>query len=252
MAVHTYNEAYIERTIARARRARLWFCVTAAAVILAALFVSFYPPSPAFEKHIPVWLSSMYWALVVTPLMHILWKWKSWADKLGSSLRAQTIDISPSGISATYAYGIKRQLNRSEILRAEEPSLGAGLYLRSPNRYRWLVIPRKLEDYDAIKGELINMGIPIVQTSIPPNWEEYVFMLLFISTLLCVLFVHNVRVLTANLAVAALVTAAGLYVMNADPTLRANPKMRKARLGALIPVVFATIGLLFAIYGGGL
>jgi hypothetical protein len=251
MAVHTYSEAYIERTIARARRIRLWFSITAAAVSLVALLVSFYPNSPAFDKEMPAWLFAVITTIFVVPLLQILWRWKTWPDKARSALRAQTIDISPSGVTATYS-SAQRQLNRSEILRAEEPSLGAGLYLRAANRYRWLLVPRRLEDYDAIKGELNTMGIPIVSTISPPNWEEFVFVLLFMSTLACVMFVRDVRVLTANLVVALLVAFAGLYVINANPDNRANPKMRTARFGAFLPAAFATIGLLFAIYGGGL
>ena len=37
-------------------------------------------------------------------------------------------------------FGYKRQLSISEIVRAEEPNLGTGLYLRTSNRYCWILI----------------------------------------------------------------------------------------------------------------
>jgi hypothetical protein len=74
--------------------------------------------------------------------------------------------------------GYKRQLRINEIVRAEEPYLGTGLYLRTSNRYRWVLIPRKLNGYDASKRDLGVADAAVVKRFIPTNLEEFVFVAL--------------------------------------------------------------------------
>ncbi len=247
MAVYAYSDEQIEKMIAGAKRLRVKFCLTASAIVVAVVLLwFFYPDIPAFQKP---WFFALFTTLFVVPLLQNLWRWNTWSDKSRSLLRSQSVDISPGAVIVTYPSSHKRQLEQREILRAEEPSLGGGLYLRTANRYRWLLIPRKLDGYDAIKGELGTMGITIVKTSIPPNWEEFVGVLGFVTTGLCALFVNNLRVLTVNLFVSALLTLAGLFVINAYSDAMLQPKMRMARFGAFLPVIFAAAGLLLAVYG---
>src|SRR5712691_10682715 len=188
MAVYAYSDEQIEKMIAGARRLRVRFCLTASVILVAVVLLwFFYPDIPAFQKP---WFFPLLMALLVVPLLQNLWRWKTWSDKARSSLRSQSVDISPGAVIVTYPSGHKRQLGQREILRAEEPSVGGGLYLRTASRYRWVLIQRKLDGYEAIKHELNQMGIAVVKTSIPPNWEEFLGVLLFCATIICALAVY--------------------------------------------------------------
>jgi protein-S-isoprenylcysteine O-methyltransferase Ste14 len=111
------------------------------------------------------------------------------------------------------------------------------------------VIPRKIDGYEAIKRELGAMGVSAVKTTIPPNWEEFVGMLLFFGTGICALTVHNIPLLIVNLLLSALLSFGWFFVINANPDVLKLPRMRWARFGAFLPVVFAAAGLWFALHG---
>ena len=142
------------------------------------------------------------------------------------------------------AVGYKRQLSISEVVRAEEPFLSAGLHLNTANRYRWILIPRDLDGYEAIKRELSVAGIAVAKTFIPTNWEEFFGVLLFIGTMFCAASAHNIRVLTANLLVSLLLSFGGLFVINSLVDAVPRPRMRLMRFGVFLPVAFAALGLL--------
>lgn len=158
-----------------------------------------------------------------------------------NSLRDTRIEVASGTVGVSGPFGYKRQLSINEIVRAEEAYLGTGLYLRTSNRYRWILIPGKLDGYEAIKRKLAEAGVAVVKGFIPTNGEEFVFVLLFIGTMLCAIIVHDTRILLANLVIAVVVSVSGFLIVNANPD---NHQVRRARIGAFIPVVFAVLGFL--------
>jgi len=88
-----------------------------------------------------------------------------------------------------------------------------------------------------------------MKTFIPPNWEEFLGVLLFIGTTILAFAVHNIQVLIVNLLIALLLSVGWFFVINANPDVLALPKMRWARFGAFLPVVFAAAGLWSALHG---
>jgi hypothetical protein len=92
------------------------------------------------------------------------------------------------------------------------------------------------------------MGVELIKTYIPPNLEEFVGVLLFMATILCTLYVQSVRLLTLNLFVALLVSLGGLFVISSNPDVKTLPQLRFAKFGVFLPVIFAAVGLLFALH----
>lgn len=128
-----------------------------------------------------------------------------------NSLRETRVEVGSGIVSVFGPGGYKRQFSTGEIVRAEEPYLGAGLYLRTSNRYRWILIPRKMDGYESIKCELPIPGAAIVKRFISTNTEEFVFVLLFVGTILCSAMVHDTRILLANLLIAIVVSVSGFF-----------------------------------------
>lgn len=248
MSVHSYSEAGIERLISRARRVRRVFfliasCLLAVVIVLALL----RPDLPIFREPLRPWLLAVV-GLPIPALLHGIWKRKDWAEALRGRLDKTKLEIAADSITVSNSW-FSRRLCRSELLRAEEPSWGTGLYLRTANRYRWAVIPRTLDGYESAKLELAGMGLAVEKTLIPPNWEEFVWVLLFLGTLICTMYLHSVRLLELNFLFALLLSIAGFFLISANPDLKKIPRMRGARFGAFLPVVFAGLGLLLALFG---
>lgn len=246
MGVFVYSRQQIEKIVARNKRVRLRFCLFAAAILVAVSLSAFY--RPAWIPGLREWFLPAAIAVAATPLFSNIRRWRSAPQRWEQTLTGRRIEVSSAGVSLWSSPGSVRRFERSEILRAEEPAWGGGLYLRSPNRYRWLLIPKSIAGYELIKRELASLGITSVARSIPPNWEEFVGVLLFVGTMLCSATVHNIRVLFANLLVAVLVSVGGLLVIGKNPE---NPQIRKARIGVFLPVVFAALGLWLATGGWG-
>jgi len=241
MAVYLYSEDQIERMVAKSRRLRLRFGVAAIVILVMALLLAFYRPTlPIFREPFRAWVIAVITALLV-PLGKAIWRWRKWPDTMRSALRETRVEVCSGIVSVSGPFGYKRQLSFSEIIRAEEPYLGTGLYLRTSNRYRWILIPRKLDGYEALKRELPITGAAAVRRFIPTNGEEFVFVLLFIGTILCATMVRDTRILLANLVIAVGVSIAGFLIVNANPD---NHQIRRARIGVFIPVVFAALGFL--------
>jgi hypothetical protein len=248
MAVYRYNDEQIDRIVAKTKRFRVWYSVAAFLILVATGLLAFFRPDlPLFHEPARAWLLGILTALFITPLFRTVWNWNTWAGKLKNSLRNVGVDISGGIVCVSYPSGAKRQVRQNEVVRAEEPSLAAGLYLRTPNRYRYILIPRKLDGYDAIKRELRGMGTEVVETSIPGNWEEFLFILLFVGTMICAFSTENVQVLTVNFFISLLVSLGGFLVINSNSDNL--PQMRWARFGAFLPVVFAALGLWLAVSG---
>jgi hypothetical protein len=241
MAVYVYSEQQIERMVGKSRRLRIRFCVAAIVILVTAVLLAFYPPTlPIFHEPFRAWGIALLTSLFLFPVKTI-WRWRKWPDLMRNSLRETRVEVAPGALGVSGPFGYRRQLSINEIVRAEEPYWGTGLYLRTSNRYRWVLIPRKLDGYDAIKRELAVAGVAVVKRFIPTNGEEFVFVLLFVGTILCATMVHDTRILLANLVIAVVVSVSGFLIVNANPD---NHQIHRARIGVFIPVVSAALGFL--------
>ncbi|HEX3822402.1 MAG TPA: hypothetical protein VHW45_18875 [Candidatus Sulfotelmatobacter sp.] len=243
MAVYKFTEQRIEECVAKRKRIRNWFGVIAVLVLAAVGLLYFFFPGTLI-LHVPIWGPLL--GILVT--IFLPWNWKSWPDKVRRSLLQTSVEISPSSVATSGLSEFKREFSIGEILRAEDAKFGGGYYLRTSNRYRWIVIPRRICGYDGINQELRTAGIRVVRTTIPPNWEEFAGMLLFGAILICSAAVHNIYLLSANLFVAVLLSYGVFFVVNANPDVKSHPMMRRAKFGAFLPAAFAAAGLWFALH----
>ena len=131
---------------------------------------------------------------------------------------------------------------RDEIIRIEEPNVGGGLYLRTANRYRSLIIPRNLDGYQEIKAVFDLREVPYLKTVLTPNWELFLLGLVVCGSLICDLATRNRIVLWVNLFVALLAGVGGFLIINAN--LDNRTRMRWSRFGALFPLVGAILALI--------
>jgi hypothetical protein len=244
MAAYFYTEPQIESIIRASKRSRLFFCAIAVKILAAACIIAFTRPEWIFgaHAHARFWVIAALFVFVAGPLADNLLRWQTRGMKLEESLRKRKVEVTAEGITLSGASS-SRQLARSEICVAEEVTWG--LYLRTTSRYRWLLIPAKLDGFDALKNEIAKLGIPVVPASIPPNWEEFVGVLVFTGTMLCAIFAHSAGVLAANLVLSLLVAVGGFLVVSANPDNL--PKMRWARLGIFLPVAMTASMLWLAI-----
>ena len=250
VGVYFYSAQEIERSISRMKRFRLRFCVVAGTVLAGGLLVALYRTEWLFGKfpHSRSWPVTLLVVGFGFPLFSFLRDWKLAPGRFEKSMRGIKVELSSEG--AAVSYGVPapiRQLGREEISRAEEPAWGRNLYLRTANRYRSIAIPRMIDDYQGAKDELSRMGIPLVAKSVPPNWEEFLGVLLFGVTMICAFVVHSLQFLIANLFVAMLLSVGMFLVISSNPDN--FPYMRWRRLGVFIPLVFAALGLWFAMQG---
>jgi hypothetical protein len=233
MGVYTYREREIEGIVVRMKRMRLAYCLGAAVILVAARVVAMVRPEWIFGagERARAWVLLTLFVFFAGPLGENLWRWKRRPAKLEEALRAVRVEVCAEEVRLLES-GSVRQLARREIRRAEEVSWG--LYLRTANRYRWILIPRKIEEFAAVKAEIEGMGIAVVQGEIPPNWEEFVGALVFTGTMICAIFAQSAWVLAANLLVSLIVAVGGFVIVSANP--ENAPKMRWARLGIFLPV----------------
>ena len=240
MAVYAYSEEHIERMIAKSKRLRVRFLVAAVVIFVITVLLAFYRPTLGiFREPFRAWGIGFLTALLF-PLAKTIWHWREWPESMRNSLRETRVEVA-SGVVSVSGPGYKRQLGISEIIRAEEAYLGAGLYLRTSNRYRWILIPHKMDGYEAIKRELPMAGTGVVKRLIPTNAEEFVFLLMFVGTILSATMVHDTRILLANFLIAVVVSVSGFLIINANPD---NRQIGRARIGVFIPVAFAALGFL--------
>lgn len=192
--------------------------------------------------HLGSWMIAVLFSLFLHPLIKHLRGWKIFPGKLRESLRKYKVEVSPEGVSIVSDSLTVRRFGRGDIQRAEEVSSfwRAGLYLRTANRYRWLLIPAKIDQYVALKGELMAMGIPIESASIGPNWEEFVGVFAFCATLLCPMFLRSTRALTINLVAALLLAVIMVFITNANPDAPARIR-RLGFIGAFIPACLTAL-----------
>ncbi len=242
MGVFTYRETEIAEIVETMKRLRLAYCLGAAVILAAAGVVAMVRPEWIFGagERARGWVAVTLFVFFGGPLAENLWRWKRRPVKLEEALRAVRVEVSAEEVRLFEA-GSVRQLRRSEIRRAQEVSWG--LYLRTANRYRWILIPRKIEEFKTVKAEIEGIGIPVVQGEIPPNWEEFVGVLVFTGTMICAIFAHSAWVLGVNLLISLAVAVSGFVIVGANP--ENAPKMRWARLGIFLPVAM-TASMLWA------
>jgi hypothetical protein len=233
MAIYVYHDVEVDEIVQSSERLRRRFCVAAGILLAAACVVAMLKPSWIFgpENHARAWVLALLAVFVAGPLAENLLRWKSRSKKLRESLRSTRVEVSSWGVRVLGDSGMQA-LERAAILRAEE--VPWGLYLRSANRYRWILLPARIADFRALKWEIAEMRIDMVPAAVAPNWEEFVGALVFAATVICAIFAHSAWVLAGNLAVSVALAAAGFAVASANP--ENLPKMKWARLGIFLPV----------------
>jgi hypothetical protein len=251
MSIYAYSEELIEQRVSHAKRIQWVMLICGCAVLLGFAISIFYPHAiPIPHSGARDWIFAFLLAIFVHPLINRFRHRRSVSDVLRDSLRATRLEIASGDVTMFYPNGIKREFRIRDIPHAEEASWGGGLFLRSSSRYQWILIPRRLGGYEDIKREISLAGIPIIQTTVPANFEEYLFVLLFLATLFCALVVHDLRILELNLLVAALLVPAGLYFLKSNPNALPKSHARDARIGLLIPPAAAAMGLWMHFHGG--
>jgi len=246
MAVYIYREEEIEGIIRAQQRLRLRFCVAVFILLLAACVVALTRPEWIFGAHerARLWVIGALFVFFAGPLGENLVRWRSRPAQVRESLARTSIEVSESGIRMEEP-GQIRQLARNEIVRAEETPWG--LYLRTCNRYHWMLISKRIGEFDTLKREIGELEIPLVQAASAPNWEELAGVLIFTATMVCAIFAQSVAMLAANLGVAILIAIAGFKIVSANPDNL--PKMRWARLGIFLPVLMTAAMLWSRIRG---
>lgn len=243
MGVYIYSGEQIERLLARSKRVRVRFTLVAGALMAAILTIpaSKLAPYPRLRQSV----HPLVIALIVA-LVDLLKPWKRSPAKLENRLRNMMIEISSAGVRLNSSFG-NREFQRMEILRGEEPPWGGGLYLRTSNRYRWMVLPKTIDHYDLLKAELLSLGIGLERTGFPPNWEEFIFVLLFIGTIICSAVAHDVRVLTANLGISIFLALIGWLIVGANHDMETGLGW-KVKFGLALPLAFSLLGLWMAVW----
>jgi hypothetical protein len=234
MGVYFYGERRIETLVESSERLRARFCAGAAVILGAAAVTAWLRPEWIFGagNHARGWVIAALFVFIAGPLGENLWRWQGRTASLRESLRQFRIEASAEGVRISAAEG-SRELRREEILRAEE--VGWGLYLRSAERYRWILIPARMDGFAGLRQEIAELGIPLETAAMAPNWEEFAGALLFVGTIICAIFARSRMVLEVDLAVSVVIAVAGFAVMSANP--ENLPKMRWARLGVFLPVL---------------
>jgi len=233
MAVYSYSENRIESIIGATKRLRLRYCVVAGGVLAAACVVGVNRPDWIFGPHqqARMWVVASLVLFVAGPLADTVWRWKSRPENVAASLRETEVVVGEEEVSITTADSV-RHLTRGEITRAEEVCWG--VYLRSADRYRWILVSSQMDGFVGFKRELERWGIPIRAAAIPPNWEELAGAVVFIAMMLCAVFARSAAVLTADLVISVVVAVVGFAVISANPENLG--KMRWVRLGIFLPV----------------
>src|SRR5579864_2840280 len=233
MAVYSYSENRIESIIGATKRLRLCYCVVATAILGAAVLMALIRPEWIFGPHqqARMWVVASLVLFVAGPLADTLWRWKRRPQRLAVSLRKTEVVVAKEEVSITTSDSM-RHLTRCEITQAEEFSWG--VYLRSADRYRWILVSSQMDGFIEFKSELKRLGIPIAAAAIPPNWQELAGAVVFIAMMLCAVFARSTAVLTVDLMISVMVAVVGFAVISANPENLG--KMRWVRFGIFLPV----------------
>lgn len=241
----TYSSRVIPEKQSRILKlTRIWVTVAAASTLLIDV---------ELRNHYSLWTSNhgafskLLEAGFIGSIVVMIQVWSPWPGWLKefSAAAGQSYSLMISNDAVVLEFQeTMRQFATRDILRADEPTWGTGIYLRTANRYRWLLIRKTLDGYAEAKNEIEALGIPVVRTAIPPNWEEFCGVLAFCASLFCDILSSSRPLLSANLVIAVLLGIGGWYVVNANPD---NQKTRtKARIGVWIPAICAAVALYLA------
>jgi hypothetical protein len=244
MASYSFTQEQIDDRVRRDRRTRLVFCIIAATVIIASCLLGYFRPE-LFYASSHFWVHWPVIALVVlaNPLVKNLWNWRVRPAKVRKCLNETSAFITADAVVALYPTKIKKTVPLNEIIRAEEPSLGSGIYLRTSNRYRFLVL-RRFEGYEQLKTELAEAHIPFVKTIVPPNLEEFLGVILFAGIIACALFSRNAILLTLNSLASILLSSGWFWIlMRADLETFGTQRRRWMKAFAFFPAAIAGIAL---------
>jgi hypothetical protein len=239
MAIYTMSQTAIADQARLLKRVRWWMIgVSAVGIAISLLLIT--SPRGWLASQISHNVQIFVFSGSVVLLVQMISRWrKGLKSKIQNPI---SIEITSNEIwmrSGMYC----RCFRRNEIVRAEESSFGRGLFLRTSNRYRWILIPRGIDGYQEIKDNLTSNGGLIVRTKFLPNWEEFLFALLFCGTLICDLITRNRSILLVNLAVALVVGTFGIILAN---SFRDDRKMAiRAAFGSVFPAVMTLVAILF-------
>jgi hypothetical protein len=239
MPLYTMSQASIIERARSLRKTRIWVsCAVTAFFILAFYIRSYGNPGPGhphfdFVEGVSIALFVMLMQLIQP------YPWRRSSLDIAEKA-AVAVEIGSDVIDVSIGL-YHRRIAISDIVKAEEPSWGSGLYPRTSKRYSWVVIPRRVDGYDEIKKYLTLMVIPIVKTKVPGNWEEILLAILFCSSLICDVATSSPMVLSVNLGVGLLIALAGIFFArtNLDRRLRLM-----SLAGLFIPAIAALVALL--------
>jgi hypothetical protein len=243
MAVYALSPASIANSAARLRKLRIWGSGIATALLLLLFYLRIHH-STTIGKNFD-FLGIVFFVLLINFIQP--YPWRRTTRQVASMAGDYCIKVTPNELEIRSQF-LNRKVARNEIVRIEDPTWGNVLYVRTSKRSRWIPIPRRIEGYEEIKSTFTASGIPVVQTTVPPGWEGYLFALLYCGSLLCDIFLLGGNfaagriVLIANLGVAFLL---GIYGFKFSTTIE-NPALRlKVRIGSQIPL--AMIGLMYTL-----
>ncbi|MFC5863533.1 hypothetical protein ACFPT7_14600 [Acidicapsa dinghuensis] len=235
MAVYGYSEETIEKVRAKAKRNALPMRIIGVTLIIGS-FVAMIVDTRIGLRSDP--LRSLPVVLIVLGMQLMGWTFRRGRKQLTDVVDAivgRSYIVTEGEVRQLYPNGEERRFSREEIVRAEEVRLVRGLYIRSSNRYRWILVPETIDRYDEFKDELRRMGIPFVRRALPMNPEEWLFVAVYIGTLICPLVTHDRGILVADFVVALCLTFPGMLIIRANPD---NRRLRKlAYAGSFLPAV---------------
>jgi len=222
--------------VRRHRRIRIWLLAMLLPLAIADLVLDF--SWPVWRQTYHDWSIGIF-AACVALLAPMLKRRAHRVEQLTNSYRSFHVTVIPDSITIAAPPRWSRTLERTDVVRAEEPVVGGGLYIRSNGRYRWMIIPRSLDDYAEIRDLLPSLGIPVVRTKVPPNTEEFLGVLVFCASILCDLFAHSPGIKMGNLVVSAAIAVGGLIVIRRG--WENDPRRLKAQIGCFLPLLGAAV-----------
>ena len=242
MAIYRFSEDYIAGNMRKFRSARLWVGGLSGFLLTFDLYLMFDRTSWLAEHiRLPYSVSNTLLILLSVLFFQIFDPWRSTTKDRAKFFREYSVEITPESVQILCGKW-STVTRRDEIIRIEEPNVGVGLYLRTANRYRSLIIPRNLDGYREIKAEFDLCEVPYLKTVLTPNWELFLLILLICGSLICDWATRNQILLWVNLFVALLAGVGGFLIINANPDNRT--RMRWSRFGALFPFVVAILALI--------
>jgi hypothetical protein len=236
VTIHAMPTARNESQVYKLRKSRRWLALTSALILVIAFWLLLNSTGRA---------ARLYEVLAIASFCALVSLWdpfrRTLHKEIVATLRINSIEIDP-GCLRMNATTWSKTIPWNEVTQIEEPPRGRGMYVRTQRRFSWYLIPRKIDRYEEIQGELATIGIPIVQTSAPLNWG-ILFAVLFCASTLCNLLTQDRRILAANFAFALILGCAGVMLPN--PYKEDRRLWLRSVLGSFLPAVFSAVALIF-------